>query len=183
MARSQAVILDAAVALLAEHGVGGLSVEAVAARAGVGKATVYRHWPTRARLVLAAIESLLVDEPAPDTGNLLDDLALCLAGVIGVCSTPPLSSVLPSLIDASERDAELAALHHDFSSRRRVPLRAVLDRAAARGDLKRGLDLDVLADVIVGPLFYRRLVRRQPPDEAYVEQVLALLRPVLAAPA
>ena len=72
--RSKTAILDATLALLAEQGVGGLTVDAVAARAGVGKATVYRHWASRADLIVDSISSLLTDDEALEHGNLREDL-------------------------------------------------------------------------------------------------------------
>jgi AcrR family transcriptional regulator len=176
--RSKAVILAATLDLLAEEGVGGLTVDAVAARAAVGKATVYRHWSSRADLIVDAISSLLTEDEAVDHGTLRRDLQAAYERIVQVCSTGIMSQVLPSLAEAAGRDPELATVHKDFVSRRRRHLVASLERAAARGELRPGLDLTVVADLVAGPMFYKKLVHHECPDPAYAAALLDL---VLAA--
>jgi len=109
--RSKAAILDATLALLAEAGVGGMTVDAVAARAGVGKATVYRHWGSRAELIVEAISSLVTDDEAVDRGSLREDLLAAYDRIVQVCSTGVISQVLPTLAEAAARDPELESVH------------------------------------------------------------------------
>ena len=176
--RSKAAILEATLALLAEEGVGGLTVDAVAARAGVGKATVYRHWASRAELVVDAISSLITDDEAVDRGSLREDLKAIYERIGQVCSTGMLARVMPTLAEAAARDPELASVHKDFVSRRRRHLVAALERAAERGELRPGLDPSIVADLVAGPMFYKKLVHHECPDAAYAA---ALLELVLAA--
>jgi len=177
--RSKAVILAATLALLAEEGVGGLTVDAVAARAGVGKATVYRHWASRADLIVDAISSLVTDDDdATDRGSLRSDLEAAYDRLCQACSTGILSQVLPTLAEAASRDPELATVHRDFVARRRHHLVAALERAEARGELRPGLDLSIVADLVAGPMFYKKLVHHERPDPAYAKALLDL---VLAA--
>jgi len=173
--RSKAVILEATLALLAEEGVGGLTVDAVAARAGVGKATVYRHWSSRADLIVDAVSSLVTDDEAIDRGSLREDLRAAYERIGAVCSTGTLAQVMPTLAEAAGRDPELATVHRDFVARRRRYLVAALERAAERGELRPGLDPDIAADLVAGPMFYKKLVHHQCPDAAYAATLLDLV--------
>ena len=176
--RSKAAILNATLALLAEEGVAGLTVDAVAARAGVGKATVYRHWASRAELVVDAISSLVTEDEAVDRGSLRRDLEAAYERIAQVCGTGIVAQVLPTLAEAAGRDPDLAGVHKEFVARRRSHLIAALERAAERGELRPGLDVAVVADLVAGPMFYKRLVHHERPDEAYASALLDL---VLAA--
>lgn len=164
MARSRSAILTAAVELLAEEGFGGVSVEAVAARSGAAKTTIYRHWPSRAALLADAFEDEgCCGAMAPsDTGDLRGDLRIILAGLAAGLASSPWCAALPSLVDAAGRHPELAEVHSRFVSRRRAPLVAALRRGIARGDLPPDTEVDDAVAALVGPLFYRRLIARQP---------------------
>lgn len=171
-ARAEAAILDATVELVAENGVARLTVDGVAAKAGVGKATIYRHWPTKAALVIEAIASHAEVPDPPDTGRLREDLVLLLDGLRSAISAPPLAGLLVSLVDAAERDPELAELHTAFAASRRQRVLAVLQRGVERGELPGWVDRDLAVDLLVGPLFYRRLVSRMPSERSTVDQVV-----------
>ncbi len=173
--RSKAAILEATLTLLAEEGVGGLTVDAVAARAGVGKATVYRHWASRAELIVDAISSLVVDDEANDRGSLREDLKAAYERIGQVCSTGILAQVMPTLAEAAGRDPELAGVHKDFVARRRRHLVAAIERAAERGELRPGLDPSIAADLVAGPMFYKKLVHHECPDGAYAAALLGLV--------
>lgn len=173
--RSKAVILEATLAILAEEGVGGLTVDAVAARAGVGKATVYRHWSSRAELIVDAVSSLVVDDEAVDRRSLREDLRAAYERIGQVCSTGVLAQVMPTLAEAAGRDPELATVHKDFVTRRRRHLVAALERAATRGDLRPGLDLSIAADLVAGPMFYKKLIHHECPSPEYAAQLLDLV--------
>jgi len=179
--RSKATILGATLALLAEEGVGGLTVDAVAARAGVGKATVYRHWGSRAELILDAVSSLVTDDETVDHGSLRDDLQAAYERIVQVCGTSTMAQVLPTLAEAAGRDPELAGVHKDFVARRRRYLVAALERAAERGELRPGLDLDIVADLVAGPMFYKKLVHHERPDQAYSAALLDLILVAITA--
>ena len=176
--RSKAAILAATLDLLAEEGVGGLTVDAVAERAGVGKATVYRHWASRAELILDAISSLVIEDEAAEHGSLREDLQAAYDRIIHVCGTSTIARVLPTLAEAAGRDPKLASVHKEFVASRRRFLLAALERAAERNELRPGLDLSIVADLIAGPMFYKKLVHHDLPDKAYADALLDL---VLAA--
>lgn len=180
-ARSRQPILDAALELMAEHGVSGLTVDAVAARAGVGKQTIYRHWGSRARLVHDAIACTNDPFEEPDTGSLRSDLEALLAQVVRFLSNPATGRVFPSLLEAAERDPELAELRAEHSERKRAAFEHVLRRAADRGELDPDLDLQAAIDLVVGPIFYRRIVARAPVRPKDVQRHLDLALRALGA--
>lgn len=180
--RLKEMILATTCALLAEVGVGGLTVDAVAARAGVGKATVYRHWASRAELIVDAVSSLVTDDEAIDRGSLRLDLEAAYERICQVCGSSVLAQVLPTLAEAAGRDPELEGVHKELVARRRRQLVAALERAAERGELRPGLDLAIAADLVAGPMFYKKLVDHQRPDEAYAKILLDMVVVALARP-
>ncbi len=173
--RSEEAILDATLALLGEVGFSGLTIDGIAARAGVGKATIYRHWPGKAHLVVDAFRSRIPPMPAPETGTLRGDLLAVVGFMVEGLSRSPLSRILPALVEAAESDPELERLFKVFGEERRTLIRGVLERAAARGELRSDLDLEVVLDCVVGPVFARRLVARKPLTPRYGEQLVDLL--------
>ena len=144
-------ILDATLELLTEAGFSGLTVEGVAQRAGVGKATIYRRWPSKLPLVVEAFGQLPGMEEV-DTGSLAEDLKRMLRAYLQVFSSTPLSAVLPSLAGERAHNAELSKLFDPVSIERRVPLRRALERGVARGELPPDIDLELAGDLVVGPI-------------------------------
>jgi AcrR family transcriptional regulator len=181
VARSKAKVVDAALELLGERGVTGTSVEAIVERSGVAKTTVYRHWPTRGDLILEAIDTCIEPPVAPDLGSLRADLHALIGGLCDALSSTRWAALMPSLIDAAERDPEFAEVHRRFAMTRATPLDEVISRALERGELPADIDVGLLGDLLSGPVFYRRLVAGQPLDHAYgvrlVDQVLLAYRP------
>lgn len=178
--RSRRAILAAAVSLLEEHGFSGATVEAIAARSGAAKTTIYRHWPQKKDLLLAAVESVVPTARSLDCGNLRDDVSSFVRDLIDVLSTPPLSGIIPAMIEAAERSAEVARTLADFTAQRREPLLAAAERAVARGEVRSDCDADLVASLLLGPFFYRRLLSRQPLTPQFGEQIVAhVLRAVV----
>jgi AcrR family transcriptional regulator len=144
-------ILNATLELLVEVGFSALTVEGVASRAGVGKATIYRRWSSKLPLVVEAFGQLPGFEDV-DTGNLAEDLKRMLRGYIKVFNATPLSAVLPSLAGERTHNPELSQLFEPVSKDRRQPLVRAFDRAAARGEIPPQLDRELAADLVVGPI-------------------------------
>src|SRR4051794_14489846 len=159
--RSRQVIINAAVELLVEHGLAGTTIEAIAARSGAAKTTIYRHWPDKRAVLLAAVEAAVPTASAPDSGSLRGDLAAFTDDLARIVTTPPTSALVPTLIDAAERDTEIAALLALSPAQRRNPLHAAISGAVERGELPPVHDLDLVDDLLLGPLFYRRLLSRR----------------------
>jgi AcrR family transcriptional regulator len=147
-------ILDATLALLADVGFSALKVEGVASRAGVGKATIYRRWRSKLPLVVEAF-SLLPALEEVDTGDLVTDLKKMLRNYFELFNSTPLGTVLPSLAGERRHNQALSKLLDPVLRERRRPLLRVLERAVERGELPRDLDIDLAADLIVGPIAVR----------------------------
>lgn len=181
--RSEDAILRATLDLVAAHGVSGLTVDAVAAKAGVGKQTIYRHWGSRARLIHAAISCMQEPEDLPDTGTLRGDLSALLERLVAFLGSAETGTVLPSLIDAASRDPELADLRQVHTAQKRAGFEHVLRRAIDRDELPAGTDLDLVIDLLAGTFFYRRIVDRREVAPGDVEPLLDLvLRAIGASP-
>ena len=120
--RSRQVILQAALEELGEAGYGAFAIESVAARAGVGKSTIYRHWPDKLALISAAFQTLH-EEMAPDivSGTPRERLVRILEHVAALLEDSNFSACMPALIDAAERDAGLRRFHHRFQREARRP--------------------------------------------------------------
>lgn len=176
-------ILDAAVALLTEQGFGSVTVDAVAQRAGVSKATIYRRWPTKEALLLGAAGCLSGGPPeVPDTGSVREDLRFLLVSFIEVLAEGLPGEILPELVAESTRRPEIRTLLAEFTTERRQRWNVVLERAEARGELRPGLDREVVIDCLTGPLFTRLLITGRPLTPALAGQLVdAVLAGVLAA--
>ena len=166
-------ILEAALHLVAEVGIAGLTMDAVASRAGVGKATIYRRWTSKEALMLDAWMSCVRKPVAPDTGTLQSDLEALLGGIDSPLSDRELQRVFPQMIAAAKVNPEVADAYRAFVEQRRAPLRAVLLRGVERGEIDPALDLEVVQDLVVAPLMYRWIVTDAPIDEPMIRQVIA----------
>lgn len=170
--RSRRTVLDTALGLLEESGVGGFRVDEVARRSGVAKTTIYRHWRTREALVLDACAKLGDEQTVPDTGDLSGDLHAYLTTIAELLQTANWSAVVPSIVDTAERDADFAAVHGEIQRGHAAPVLAIVQRAVARGELPADADPATIAAVLLGPLFYRRWFSREPLDAAFIGTVV-----------
>jgi len=170
--RADGAILDATLRLVGSVGLGGLTMDAVAATAGVSKATIYRRWSSKESLVLDAWMACFTDDTIPDTGRLEDDLVTILGGLRDNISKGLVARVLPQMVAASQVNDELARAYRQFVLNRRRRTSAVLNRAIERHELPAGLDLDLVQDMLVGPLFYRTLLSGEVSDDDLVATVV-----------
>lgn len=170
--RSRKAVLTATLQLLAEAGLSGVSVDEVSKRSGVAKTTIYRHWASRSALLLDACSNLGAKSQTPDTGTLKGDLTALATHIAGRLRSERWASILPSLLDAAERDPELAEVHTRIHAGFMEPLYAVIERAKARGELPADRDSSEVVASVVGPLYYRRWFSRQPLDEAFAKDVV-----------
>jgi AcrR family transcriptional regulator len=174
-------ILQATIELLCEQGFAGTTVEAVAERAGVGKATIYRRWATREDLLLAAGGEMGPCPGDPDCGNLRDDLVLLIGGLVSMLTETPVGSLLPATVEEAARNPEMRSRLDAFITERRAPVRAALARADERGELRAGVDHELVIDLLSGPVFTRTLLTGTPLEERVSERIVdAVLHGVLA---
>ncbi len=171
-------ILAATLTLLDELGYAGLTIEAVAARAGVGKSTIYRRWSSKVDLVAAALHEIGPHVPPADTGSLPGDLAAFRQRQVENVAGGPLPRVAPQLLAEAITDDEL----HDAVIREgiapvRSALRHMFTRAVERGELPENLDVELAVDLVHGTVIYRLMLTRGDLVEAsaHLPQLLALL--------
>ena len=169
--KSKKAVLTATYELLAKSGLGGVSVDEVSRRSGVAKTTIYRHWPSREALLLDACSQLSTRPLVPDTGKLRTDLEALAVGAT-MRLQQPWSTVLPSIIDAAERDKELAKLQSQIHAQMRGAFIAVIERGQERGELARSLDAREIVASIIGPIMYRRFFSRELLDEAFAKKIV-----------
>lgn len=176
-AAHDAAIVEAAQELLHQTGYNSLTIDGVAARAGVGRPTIYRRWPSKAALVIGALGGRPPQsESLPDTGNLRDDLLAIRRGQLALLSSPEGRRVLPGLAADMTDHPEL---HPRFYERYVAPWReavqAAVERAAARGEIPDGPDGRLVADVLTGPLVFRMLFAGERPDDRALEPAVDLI--------
>jgi AcrR family transcriptional regulator len=166
-------ILDAAIIEYGKGGIEGLSVDAVAARAGVSKATIYRRYPSKADLVIAAAQ-LMCEENAPDlnTGSIRGDLLATLRNLRRMLEDPVLGAAKRMLVMDALQNEELAGMHAGLVATRREHTLEMLRSAADRGELRDDIDLEFATDQIGAPVFYRHLLMHERVTDAYIEQVV-----------
>jgi AcrR family transcriptional regulator len=174
--RSRRVILEAALEELGEVGYGALTIEAVAARAGVGKSTIYRHWPGKLALVEDAFRTMKAQPLVLGTGSGRERVIGFLEQVAQLVEESTYSACMPALIDAAERDPQVRAFHCSFSAERRAVLVDLIREAIASEEFPKDADPELLADALLGPIVMRRLMFFEPFDPkrvgALVDQVL-----------
>lgn len=173
--RTRAVVLGAARDMLAELGYAGVSIEALVARTGVAKTTVYRHWPSRTELLHDALSSTKPSTPPRDTGDLAADLNALLRGVVYATGRDVYLRSMPSLVDAAQHDPDLQALHDRLAEERSRGLRELLTRARDRGDLRDGCDIEILAHTLIGFVFVRRIFRGLPVSDRDVSDLVDMV--------
>jgi AcrR family transcriptional regulator len=167
----RAAVLQATQDELVERGFDGLSMDQVAARAGVGKTTVYRRWGTTARLVTDLMTELAEQSsPPPGTGGIDGDLRANALSVLGAINDPRLGATFQAVIAAATCDEEAATALRAFYTRRIAEWAEVVDAAVERGELPKGTDGPELIRAVSAPLYYRLVVTREPVDEVVAER-------------
>jgi AcrR family transcriptional regulator len=170
-------VLAAALELVEEKGYAALTMEGIAARAGVAKTTIYRSWPGKAAVVMDAV--FVESDPRlafPDTGSAREDLRRQMAAVATLFTEPAFSAPFVGLLAESQHDTVLAdALHLWLINARRAGAAEVLRRGVERGELRPGLDVAVAIDALYGALYYRLLVSHEPLSTEYARAVVGVV--------
>jgi AcrR family transcriptional regulator len=173
---SRQAILRSTIKLLRRSSFADLSIEAIAADAKVGKATVYRWWPNKGALVVDAFAFSTEDElHFPDSGSVYKDMSLQISQWLGVLHSPR-GCIVRAIIAAGQSDRELL---EEFRKRllrpRRQEAYQTLRRGIERGELPRNLDLDLVLDILYGAIYMRFLIRHDELSEDYVKEVCRLV--------
>jgi AcrR family transcriptional regulator len=173
-AAAEAAILDAAVELLERKPLCEVTAEAIAKRAGVSKATIYKWWPNRNRVAMDAFLSRTQEEILPsDTGSALRDFTETLVAATRFHKSP-CGRLLCQFIAEGQSDPDLLAMFREqFLNQRRKAARGMWERGVARGEIRAELDPDLGIDLIFGPMVYRLLVGHGPLDDADAEAMVA----------
>ena len=165
-------ILDAALEVLSEVGYDRLTMDAVAQRAKASKATLYRRWNSKATLVVDALATQKSSPPVPDSGDLRTDLLTAFCGMGGLTDHDT-TSTFGAVMTALSTDPEFAK---EFRTRVLVPKsqlsRSLFERAAARGEIRADLDLDLVAPALAGIVLHRLFVMGEKPGPALIERVI-----------
>jgi len=174
VARSLQTILHAALEELGDVGYGAFTIESVASRAGVGKSTIYRHWPSKLALIEGAFQTLH-EQAAPDivSGSPRERVERIVRHVAEVVAGKPFSSCIPALIDGAERNRDVRRFHHRFQREARKPLVAVIAIGVECGDFESHIDPELTAIALVGAIFYRRLMTSEPFRPAQAADLVA----------
>ncbi len=170
-------ILDAAFRLLSDPGTESLTIDAIAAEAGVGRQTIYRWWPSKGAVVADAMaRHAQAVVPERDTGSFAGDLAAFLTDSFAGLEDERFAGRLRQIVATAQHDEHVARVLADFTAARRAALRALLERGRDTGEVAPDADLDMLVDMAYGVLYYRLLVGHAPLDGQAARSLAAALR-------
>jgi TetR/AcrR family transcriptional regulator of autoinduction and epiphytic fitness len=169
--QSRRAIRRAALEEFGRAGYGGFRIESVAARAGVGRTTVYRHWPDKYALIADALQGLNT-QPDPEVelaaGTARQRVELLLKHLTAALGDSPVSACVPALIQAADNDYELRRFLHVYSAQRRQRLTDTIAAGVAAGEFPARIDADAASMALAGAVFYRRLMTDRPADGDFV---------------
>lgn len=182
-ARSEQKILDATRQLLGEEGFGSLTVEGVAARAGVAKTTIYRRYRSRNDLALAVLLDMVGDvSTRPYVGDTAGELAKLVDRTVELMCTSVMGRIMKGLVSEVAADPELAQVYRErVVSHRLADVSALVEYGIARGELRADLDAEAVTDILLGPIYYRFFLSGAPMDKGFGKRLVATLLPAFTA--
>lgn len=180
--RADDAIVAAVLEVLTEAGFSGFTIDAVAQRAGVGKATIYRRWDGKEQLILDALSAGRLEVIEPDTGHLRSDLVTYYLPLAESDAQQGAVRLMPALAAEAAINAELAERLRAFVSDRRGPVAHILRRAQGRGELAADTDIDLAIDLLTGPIMYRLYFSGGVVDPAMIERLVDHVLRALAVP-
>lgn len=170
--RLDAAIVAAAVAEVGAKGWAGATIEGIAARAGVGRASIYRRWAGKDELFQSVAVSITQPSDSVDTGSFVDDLFAALLPIAEMLTQPELAALLPSLLAEATNDESVRTTVRTFAGRCRQQAIDAVERARDRGDVPASTDADALVDMLAGGLVYRRLLLGEAADATAVRALI-----------
>lgn len=173
-ARTAEAVFASTISELSARPYADISVDTIAARAGVHKTTVYRRWGTKAELVAQALAGAAAAAiEVPDTGNFESDLRALSRSVGAVLADPGGAAITRALLAGAAESAEIGALMDRFWATRLAAISAIVDRAVQRGEISSGTDAAGIMNAVAAPLYYRLLVTREPITERDADRAAA----------
>lgn len=164
--------MSAAIAEVGAKGWSGATIEGIAARAGVGRGTIYRRWPSKAELFHYAASSITQPGDAPETGSLSEDLFTAVLPIADMLTRPDLDALLPALLVEAAKDPSIRDTVRTFATRSRQQAVAAVERARRSGEIASSTDADALVQMVAGGLLYRRLLLGEAVDAAAVRTLI-----------
>ncbi len=173
-AAAEEAVMDAVYAFLQERSVRELTMEGIAERANVGKPTLYKWWPSKAALVMAVLQQRLVPKPDSFTAKTAEAAIRARMHRLVRAFNGMFGKVFADLIAEGQNDAELLSdLYEKHLGQRRNALMAEIERGKTSGEFRAEVDAELLVDSLIGPVYYRLLMKTAPLTEGYVDQLLA----------
>lgn len=172
---SRRVICRAALDEFAHAGYAGFRMESVAARAGVGRSTLYRHWPDKAALIADALETLNVQPNPTDDGDAASarrGVEVLLSHLARALTDSPVSACIPALVHATETEPAVRDFFHAYSAQRRRRLTDTIAAGVTAGEFPDHVDPDAAATALSGALFYRRLMTADASDSEFLTRLI-----------
>lgn len=166
--------MNAAMSLLVEKGLAGFTIEGIAARAGVGKATIYRWWPSRGAVALDAfLDAVQPLVPYPEEEDFATQLRVQVTALVRVFRDPEVGGVVRALMGEAQTDPDLAAAFRDrWLEARRTVGRAVFREAQRTGQIRDDLDIETAIDLVYGAVYFRLLAGHQPLSDEFVADLV-----------
>lgn len=173
VARTRRVVLAAVLKELAEVGHADFTIESVAARCGVGKSTIYRHWDGKPELILDGMHTLNTQPPPEPDGPPRERVRQLLHHLAHAITDGSLGPAIPALVEAAERDPELRGLLNDYSTGRRRALVDAIALGIDTGHVDATIDPELAANALSGAIFYARLMTSTPMSGTAVDRLIA----------
>ncbi|WP_371795097.1 TetR/AcrR family transcriptional regulator [Streptomyces sp. NBC_01718] len=170
-----AAILDATLELWGDVGYAAVTVDAVAARSGVSKPTVYRRWSSKRELLIAALERFVMPGDVPDLGAFKAEVAAFLRNRAQMYRQPKVRRMMAGMVAACTEDEELHGEVQPFLDRFPAAMRLIIQRGIARGEVRPDVDVELLTAMINGSFYYRTIIEHKGVDERSVEFVAATI--------
>lgn len=179
---AQQKVLAAAVDLVAEGGVAGFTVDAVAKASGVAKTTIYRRWKSGDELLMEALECSIEHLATPNNGSLRADLIEMYTAVMTMFAQPHVFRTMLSALSRAASDPEFHRLTRDFEKERHQPLRTILQLAQSRGEIAADADIELMMEFVEGPMMVRKIMKMSSFEPGELEQLVDMVVAGLTAP-
>jgi AcrR family transcriptional regulator len=175
-------ILDAALELWMERGYHSVSIDAVAARAGVSKPTIYRRWPNRQQVLVAVSQRFVPPGEVADLGSFRDEVAAFLRERADLYGNAGIRRILASAVAASSEDEDFHRAIQPFLDRFPAGMRTIIQRGIARGDVRADVDIELLTAMINGSFYFRSIIEHKGLDHRAADFVADLVNTAVAPP-